>query len=310
MSRLRYSERAFVRSLQLSRHDLFIFVEGWSDRYFYDKICQSLCPAINLTYSLRTAAELPGQTGGKEALIYFFSFLRSQRLLLHAFKGKKLAVAFFLDKDVDDYLKRKKRSPHIIYTEYYCLENHLLKYCNLTDAVAAAASLDLASVDAAFGVQEAWMSKAAAEWQDWVELCLLARALNSNCSCGYHRHSQVNKGPYGGIDQTAYTQAKATIQAAISLPPVSFHRRLAKIERYVRNVYSSGEHDRVFKGKWYAAFAAEDVKKAAAGRAFNSNGFESRLLAIAAASIDTTKGWCEYFKEPLRILATNFQNFT
>jgi hypothetical protein len=306
MTRLKYSARAFLRSLQISRHDFFIFVEGWTDRYFYDRICESVLAHASLLYSLRTAGELPGQTGGKEALLQFFSYIRSRRLLLHNFKGKKSALVFFVDKDIDDYLKRLKRSGHLIYTKYYSLENHLFRHCDLANVAAATASLDIDSVRTALGDQEDWLRRAATEWKLWVTFCITIRALGINFRANYKRPSLVNKGPYGGIDDAAVVQLRAELETASRLSSSQFQALFERTTRYVDRLFTYGQYERLFNGKWYSAFAAEDMKKASGGRAYNSNGLESRLLTVAASNLDPSQPWAQHFKTPLETIVAAF----
>lgn len=116
MTRLRHTERALARTLQMSRIDIFVFVEGWGDRYFYDKLCRLVSGKFSATFQVRTSQEIGVNTSGKSALLDFFAYLRSKKLLFHEFKGKKLAVVFFADKDIDDIQRIQKRSYHFIYT--------------------------------------------------------------------------------------------------------------------------------------------------------------------------------------------------
>ena len=76
MSRPRHSYAGQLRLMQLSASDLFVFVEGKrSDPYFYAGIVASV-PELHARYEICTARQLPGETGGKQALLSFFSFLR------------------------------------------------------------------------------------------------------------------------------------------------------------------------------------------------------------------------------------------
>lgn len=296
MSRLKYSAKGFIRSLQVSRNDVFAFIEGWSDRYFYDRVCEHACRGTGLTYDVRTAQELPAGTGGKTALVGFFLRLRRRKMLLHEFKGKKLAIIFFLDKDIDDLMKLRRRSKHIIYTEFYELENHLIRQTNLCEVAAAAASLDVESIRAVIGDQSEWMFRAATEWKDWVKLCATAQLLNANCGCTYSSHSQINDGPYGGVNGARLSRLAGELRVATGLPLNEFQAIVDRMSVRIDRIYASSRHDRVFKGKWYAKFLAEDVRRAADGRPYNGNGLETRVHAIAGAKLDFGQAWAGYFK--------------
>src|SRR5438477_11201049 len=102
MPRLRHSNAAFVRGMQMSGATLFVLVEGKTDRFFYATLTEAVCSVSGTTYQICSAQELPAGTGGKEALLSFFQYLRSRGLLVDSFKVKKTAAIFFLDKDIDD----------------------------------------------------------------------------------------------------------------------------------------------------------------------------------------------------------------
>src|SRR5438445_2421225 len=157
MSRLFHSWAGFARGMQISRTQLFVFIEGQdNDPYFYSKICESVCVPAGVSYEHRVARELPGGAGGKGALLIFFQYLRRKRLLLSDFKGKRTAAVFFLDKDIDDVLRTRVRSPHVVYTEYYDVENHLFAAADLAEAAAAAASFDKLAIAAALRNEAEW----------------------------------------------------------------------------------------------------------------------------------------------------------
>jgi hypothetical protein len=306
MSRLRHSEKALIRSLQLSRTDVFVFVEGWTDRYFYDKGCKVALNGLPRTYELRLSRELAAGGEGKHALLNFFSYLRGRKLLFHEFKGKKLAVIFFLDKDVDDFLRIRKRSKHLVYTQYYAVENYFVRHSDLGDALAAAACLDADSVRAILGNQDAWSRRAATEWKDWVGLCLLARAVRANAPSNYGRHSQVNVGAYGGVIPGSVMLMEGEIQAASGLPAARFQQISARVNRFVARMFAIGLHDRLFKGEWYGFFLVEDARRAAAGRPHDPNGLANRTFAVASSKLDFLQPWAEHLFHPVREIAEMF----
>ena len=306
MSRLRHSERALVRVLQMSRCDLFAFVEGWSDRYFYDRVCQFALRDTPFTFQVRTSAETSGLGDGKEALLKFFLYLRRRKLLFSEFKGKKTAVIFFLDKDVDDYLRILKPSDHVVYTPYYSVENHYVRHSDLVDVVACAGALNLEAVEDIIGDEKEWTRRAADEWKDWMKLCLLTRIIGTNSPTNYGRTSQLNVGAYGGVIPGAVVTATAEILAASGLPMPDFARVLAKASRFVDQAFRHGHYDRLFKGKWYGVFVAEDARNAAAGRQYDGNAIGDRVFAIAASKRDFAQPWSTPFVAPVRRIFEKF----
>jgi hypothetical protein len=307
MSRLQYDKKAFLRLLQMSQCNVFVFVEGWTDRYFYDKLCQLAFKGASITYQVRTSEEISGSNVGKAALLGFFSYLRERKFLFHEFKGKKLATVFFLDKDIDDYLRARKRSKHVAYTEHYSLENYLFKYSPLVDVAAAAACLDVCAVASVITDQENWLRRAALEWKEWIGLCLLTRIIGVNSRSNYGRHqSQVNNGAYGGIIPSSVPKMRAEILTASGLSNQDFDLIERRVNRLVDRAFSEGRQDRIFRGTWYGRFLVEDVEKAAAGRHYNSNGLQTRFLAIANSRLDFACPWAAPFLGPLRSVMALF----
>jgi hypothetical protein len=269
-------------------------VEGWTDRYFYDEVCETAVTDASVAREIRTGEELPEQTGGKEALLSFFCYLRTRRLLVHEFKRKRLAVLFYVDKDIDDYLKIRKRSPNLVYTEHYAVENYLIRHSDLAEIAAAAARLDLSCVRTVIADQQTWTNRAAMEWKEWTKLCVLSRKLKLNAAVNYGRPSQINNGAYGGLDPVRFAQMTSTLRHAAGLTPQDFQRKAGQVGRFVDKIFADGRHDVLFKGSWYVYFLAEDVHRAAAGRSYNQNGFQNTVLGLAASKLDFSRPWAAH----------------
>lgn len=126
MTRLTYSFSAYRRSMQISLVPLFVFVEGYKDRYVYDQIAQCECQRSEVSFNVVTAEEIGIGGGGKEVLLKFFDYLAAESSLISNFKGKTTISIFFLDKDVDDILNTRRSSQHIVYTRTYEFENYFL----------------------------------------------------------------------------------------------------------------------------------------------------------------------------------------
>lgn len=303
MTRLRHSNAAFVRSMQMSRVRLFVFVEGWSDRNIYDRICKATCDPIGERYEVRTSVELP-TGGGKDALIAFFLYLRKRGALLHSFKGKWTGVLFFLDKDIDDILRRRRRSPHVVYTEFYDLENSVFVYGDLVRGGAAAASLDENSVRAVIPSPQEWRRRAAQAWLDWVVLCVAARKKKARCAVTYRRPSPINLTPYAPADPAALAVHEGILGASLNESPQAVATILASARATVLRIVRLGAIDRVFKGKWYKYFMAHDLLRAARGRQINQSGLEDRIVEMLKMTLDVNAAWADRYRTAiLRVLA-------
>jgi hypothetical protein len=287
--------------MQMSRHQLFVFVEGKvTDPYFYGKVCNSVCQPTGVSYVIRRSQELGAGQGGKQILVSFFDYLRRKSALKDVFKGKSTVTLFFMDKDVDDLLRTQRHSEHVVYTEYYDVENYIFVEGDLIEAVAAAASLDYQEVLACLGDGDRWRHEMAEQWKEWVTLCLFVAKRKVNCECNYRVVSPINRPLHGPVDRTAYSDLLLQVQARLGLADKQFKKAFRRVARLVDDTYAHGEHGRVFKGKWYALLLAATIRDRMGSHPMDSAGLEGRLPSNAALTLDFDAPWAEHFKEPLR----------
>lgn len=303
MIRLTHSFSAYRRGMQISRVPLFVFIEGYKDRYVYDQIVQSECQQIGVSFNVVTAEEIGIGGGGKEALLKFFDYLADESSLICDFQGKTTASVFFFDKDVDDILNTRRSSQHIVYTETYEIENYFFIHGALSKVAAASASLDVQSIHAALGNYEAWRRHAATKWKKWVKLCLFSKTCGIGSMSNYRlSSSSINAGICGPVKPAEYKRHLSELRHKSHLPPDEFKRSFTRLCRKVNRIYSAGQHDRIFKGKWYACFLVEDIQRAAARRSFNSRRLEKRLLSSLPLTLNYCDPWAEHFRVPIRRL--------
>jgi hypothetical protein len=304
MNRLRHSFQAYRRKMQMSSHQIFVFVEGKiNDPYFYGEICRAVInQSSGIRYTIRQAKEIPGSTGGKPALIAFFLYLKQNSALLDNFKGKKTGIIFFLDKDVDDLLRKQRRSEHVVYTQYYDVENHIFVEGNLSKAAAVAASMDYQKIITGIGDHKKWRYQVAEKWKEWVKFCLFARKKNLGCECTYSNPSKINTKLYELLDSTAYAQYLNLLENRSGLSSVQFKNAFKRVSKQVDDLYKAGEHDRIFKGKWYAGFLEAKITNIAGNTPFNSKTLANRLITAITMTLDFEAPWAEHFREPLKNL--------
>src|SRR5690349_11523865 len=302
MTKPRHSAAGYLRLMQMSRVSLFVFVEGWSDRNVYDRICKDYCNRLDLSFEVRTSAELPDSGSGKQALLAFFEFLRNRRSLCADFQGKVTGALFFIDKDVDELLGTRRRSDHVVYTEYYDLENYAVAHGDLVVAGAGAAGLDEGSVRAGLLPNDLWRQTAISTWVEWIALCLMARLGRASCPVTYRRISQINARPYSPTDLGLLATYAAALQAALGATNVQFDFEFGRTLLYVKRLLRAGEADRVFKGKWYKYFLADDLRRIAGARPINSNGLEERVVDMLKMTLDVTQPWSNRYRESIQRL--------
>jgi len=289
--------------MQMSATQLFVFVEGKQcDPYFFAGICST---ALNqqVSYYISTAQEIPGDSGGKQALIAFFTFLRDRKKLVSTLGGQRTACVFFLDKDVDDLQRRKKRSLHAVYTEHYDVQNYVFQHGDLAKGTAAAASVDPRRIEGDLGDAPRWCKHVAMLWRDWLALCLRLLEDGIPCEANYRVLSRVQTRHCGPTNVQAHRALVRDIAGRAGVSVAELTRRVSltadKVERY----FARGEHHRIFKGKWFAAILADDVARIMAGNPFDDHGLAGRLPSAIATTLDFSEPWTEHFRQPLHDIA-------
>jgi hypothetical protein len=234
-------------------------------------------------------------------LLKFYRYARSKKKLLSFLGGKPTLLVFFLDKDVDDLRRTKCRSPHVIYTRYYDIQNHVFRHANFSRAVSSAASIDVGELLDQPIFNGDWCQTAARRWREWIALCLLA-VRHGIPGPNYRVTSQVNDPPNGPLDVTRFTAAVGAVTAHLGVSATELDRRMKELLRRVDRSFVTGTYDFIFKGKWYAQMLEWDLRTAFAGRAFQFNGVADRAAAAMVATLDFSQPWADHFVQPLTAL--------
>jgi len=287
---------AFRRYMQVSKAKVFVFVEGKTDQFFYSKICELALGSKGIDFQICLAQELPQTTGGKKSLLKFFSYLKRLNSLKDTFKGKTQVSIFYLDKDIDDLLRKTKSSAHIVYTQSYSVENYFFSHGELIEAVAAAASLTLASVRSGLNTANRdWQRTAAENWKDWVKLCVYAGKHRIHYDCNYSVLSRINRGPYTPVDPTLYAARLAELERRSNRTTRGFKLSFGYVSRQIDKLYAGGNFDSVFKGKWYLVFLSHDASRLAGGAPVAAG----QLLTALQITLDVKADWANHFTTPL-----------
>jgi hypothetical protein len=306
MTRLTHSFNGFLRSMQMSQNSLFVFIEGGTDRYFYDSILKGTCQPVNVKYEIITSSEIRSEDGGKRTLIAFFDYLKGEKQLINSFHNKISVGFFILDKDIDDIKKMKKRSKHILYTQHYCLENYFYIHGDLVQSSAISASYPIELFEPLLSDSYSWRIQAASHWKEWVKLCIFSSLFCSRGSaCNYGvKQSRINSCSYAPIDQSHYESCKKHLLQLSNMQENQFNLEYQKLSDKVDDIFQKGKFDSIFSGKWYKFFLGESVLKIISPRPIiQQNCLHSRLETSLHQTLNTNDEWTNYFKKPIeRIL--------
>jgi hypothetical protein len=303
MQRLHHSYAGYLRSMQMSSTDLFVFVEGkQADSYFYGRILASI-PGLRVHHEIRHARELPGTTGGKKALLSFFDYVRKRRELFSSFKGLNTTCIFCLDKDVDDIRRTKKRSLHVVYTEHYDVQNYIFLHGDLLTGAASAASVDPEILRSELSDSRGWCLRVAMQWREWISwcLCMLERKISGEAN--YRVVSSVQTRWCGPTDVVKYAALISKVATNRGIDEPVLKRSLEATARRVDRFVAAGQHHRIFKGKWFATALADEIDRIRGERPYDDNKLAGRLTSSVAATLDFQESWADYFRDSIRNVA-------
>lgn len=298
------TQASFLTFMRMSEVRIFVFVEGRLDRYFYSRICDSVLTRTGVRYTLMAADELPGGQGGKNGVLEFYHFLRTNTALIGEFQGKTTASIFYLDKDVDDFLGKIEVSGHVCYSKYYTVENYLFIWGDLVHALAVAAALDTVSVrEGLVGSNQEWRYRAGSNWKEWVKCCLFTRIHCLNSECNYSVPSRINtdsSNAYSPLDEISYARCQDELRNRAGMTETQFQRAFSRISHTVERIFAGGKHDVIFNGKWYTHFLTADAKRIGGNRRLDMNRLDSGIKISLQARINYGAPWARHLRQPVQ----------
>jgi len=287
MNRLTHTDKGFFRSLQMSKIQFFVFVEGGLDRPFTERLINRVFPKKSWGHAIVSMKEFPSATGGKPALLKLFKILRKQKQLQSIAFGKKMSCLFFADKDIDDILKDRVRSPHFIYTRSYDLEGHLFTFGNLTEAISDACLITNQQASNFIGDPDAWIRHQVINWKEWIALCIISKIHNLSLGCGYTRPSDINPDYTSPTNHESLNDYSHRIQTTLGMSAENFSQLHSKFSTIVENSANLDNPLRYFKGKWLQLLLEKSLEQAARVPDSNINGAGERILSTLVAQVGT-----------------------
>jgi hypothetical protein len=290
MPRPQYSRNGIVRAIEMSRCAVTVLVEGFIDRTFFGSLLNENAAATGKSFQIRLAHEVHTSLGnGKSALLVLHAKLKQNNRLMFTMGADKKAVLVFLDKDIDDLKRMRRRCAHTIYTEHYCVENYLFRHGDLIRTLTCGACLDCQTLGA-FPSNQQWTFRAAKSWEAWIAFCLTVSKYGTAGLPNFGVESLIHSGPYSPLDagkeSTLLNAVAKKTGRTLAEVKIVYARELAR----VKIVLAADAIDQIFNGKWYSSFLAQDAKRLAAGRQMPS-GLEDRLEGALLASLDFRTAW-------------------
>ncbi len=292
-----------MRQMQISSTEFFVYVEGSNtDGYVHGNNCDIALTPMKVRFEVVPAGQLPGGGGGKTRLKEFFEELQRSGSLVSTFQGKTTVVAFFMDKDIDDAIGTLISSDHILYTDFYDVENHVFSEGDVARAVASACSLSPNWCRDTFGEAGLWQANAARNWVDWVKLCYSSKTSNAATEANYGRLSPVNNPLYAVADSNTLAKLERKLHKSIREKSKGSCHEWVNSREEVDRLYKSGNWDVVFKGKWYAHILAAEIV-ARSPYSFDTKHLAPTLVKQVAATMHFSSPWANKVRAAITQLA-------
>lgn len=301
MCRLTHSSNGAIRAMQISSAQVFAFVEGGLDRSFAEKILGASGLRLN-QFRVFAIKEVNNGTGGKQAVLQYFRDFRRQGRLSGDAWGKKFVSIFFADKDADDFLGTRLRSPHLIYTPTYDVEGVLFHFCNVLKALAEACLITTSQASDLLGDARSWIVNIALNWADWITLCLISQKKKKNIGYTFDRPSCINPDPLKGPDEVKLLQCKSQASHALGMHADDFESYYQSVRHRVISSIRSGGCLKYFKGKWLKSIFQVIVENAPRIEDSNKNGIGEKLSTALLAQVATSAS-CRCVKHYQPLLA-------
>ena len=306
MIRPQHTPAAFRRYMQMSTNRLFIFMEGKNiDPFFYSSLLKPTCRAAGIPCDFVRADFVTG-SGGKKTLIELERYLQSSGYLVLQVGQTRKSCIFYVDKDLDDVTRQLIKSPHIVYTPFYSVENTLFIHGDIVIAAAAASCVDSDVIRARIPDPNLWRRQNAERWKEFLILCLLSHKLGLNCECHYGgMTSPLNVPAEAPTDAARSAAIKSDLQTRAGLSAEKFTFKFRSQARYVDRIFQKGLHDKLFNGKWYIEFLRREIVLAAGGIGYH-NPSNNTLTATLNLTLNFDAEWASHFRQPLSLLISSF----
>jgi hypothetical protein len=296
--RLQHSSGGLLRLSQMQDARLRIYVEGINcDRNYYGQVLSSVAAEHNIKIAFTVSRDIGGGGEGKERCLRLHDELLQKNQLISQLDGMITISLFIVDKDIDDIEGKSTPSQHFLRTIHHSVENHIVRESDIVGALAATIGIDIPSASELIGDQMTWLRSCFDSWKEWIALCILNRLIQTG-TINYKSRSQVNSRCNCPTDTNLVEIWLSRTHSASALSRAQVNLKYEQILLELDLLRAQDEHDKVFKGRWYAAFLAE-LGKALMG----SNSFDEKALWAALLShLDNGHPESEDFRRSVRTM--------
>lgn len=278
-----YSREGFLKAMGMfSGYDIFIVCEGKDyDTEFYKKLYEKLFPDKKVL--VRQIRILVG-TGGKPAVMGLHKELvRSNEILDNGrLRSLNKPIIFHVDKDIDDLNGDFIYHQNLIYTKYYCVENHILKESLFLEIIRQIFNHDpnIDDMGSDSGVYKNYIYK----FRHHIALCVITNIFKIQ-GCSNYRAV-----PCQSLAEKQYQAIVKLCQEQPNLEEVIFNTWDHLLEMCERRF------DEMFKGKWYGDLLNEIMPDEVGEPGYRN--VSEALFAKATASMSINES-CPHFKRQL-----------
>lgn len=208
-----------------------------------------------------------------------------------------------MDKDVDDQLGLLIDSPHVLYTWFYDVENHVFHEGDVAEAVGSGCSLAPNWCREEFGGRGSWQEITARLWVEWVRLCFAVKSLKISGAVNYGRLSAVNPTPHLSADPVLVAAYATKLKSEAQQAGIT-EKQWDEIMDAVDSGYSTGNRDKFFKGKWYGHILSSQVLANCPNK-IDSKHLVASLVRHVAATMEFNSPWSLAVQKKIQDLAVS-----
>lgn len=302
MTRIQRSVNGFMRRIHMSRKAVFLVVEGRElDANFYGSLLEGMPEVGPGDYEVWVIDQISGlcHQRGKSAVLELHDRFRRRNALRQQNRAGSRSTLFCVDRDFDHVTGRLRRSSHVIYTCHYNVEAEV--FIHTDDAVACAAALSLSPVEARqFAAHLGnWPRNLAANWREWLELCVLEAGLRTSTGASPARKSVINQDAYGPLVPAQCGAAIARIRRNSSSTNVLRTER--RLRARFRNIEATEGPEAFLNGKLLPEYFEVLAKAFYGAQPVAANGSSKHVAHCYLACLDYSAAWAEPFRRSVRV---------